>query len=55
MGVSEEKCVYGQGDPDGGSEEDEKPLEHVSLPKNVFETVLATPHCADRIDDEVDG
>jgi len=44
----------GQADPDDGSEQDKKPFDQMTFSKHVFETVLAAPHCADRVDDEVD-
>jgi len=52
--VLREKGVDGQGGPKDRSEQDKEPLEHVTFSKNVFETVLAAPDCADRVDDEVD-
>ena len=49
-----DKGVGGQADPDDRSEQDEKPFCQMTLSKHIFETVHAAPHCADRVDDEVD-
>lgn len=49
-----DKGVNRQGNPDDRGEQDKKPLEQILFPKNVFETMLAAPHCADRVDVEVD-
>lgn len=47
--------VDSKGEPDARSEEDKKPLEYVTFSENIFEAMLATPYCADRVGNEVDG
>ena len=49
-----DKRVDGEGNPDGGSEQDNKPPEQMPFSEDAIESVVASPHCAERVDDEVD-